>query len=162
MTASCFMKRVFTSLVAATSLIGVSSIALAVPPVMGVIGPIDVVGQVVADCGGYQVWVDYTVEAPYIEHYDKDGQLRFIDYWQRPGEITYYNSSDPTIFLVGQKGIEIARWNFSDGTIALLGQRFTLQIPGYGMILHTAGIARMDMTTFEVTYVAGNLSLIHI
>jgi len=158
MPASSFIRRVSTSLVAATAILGMSSAAIAVPPAMGTIGPINIVGQVIADCGGYQVLANYTVEAPFIEHYDKDGQLLFIDYWQRPGEITYYNSTDPTVYLVGQKAIEIARWNFSDGTIALLGQRFTLQVPGYGMILQTAGLARMDMATFEITYEAGNFS----
>lgn len=133
----------------------VSSTAVAVPPVMGIIGPIDIEGSFIADCGGYGVLADWTVAAPFTEHYDQDGQLTHIEYFQQVGPVTFYNSTMPDVQVVGKKGIEVARWDFTKGSIATMGQRFKVSLPGYGLVHVVAGHIEIDMATFGITFVAG-------
>jgi len=132
-----------------------SSAVMAVPPVMGIIGPIDIEGSFITDCGGYSVLADWTVAAPFIEHYNQDGQLTHIEYFQQVGPVTFYNSTMPAIQVVGKKGIEVARWDFTKGSIAIMGQRFKVTLPGYGLVHVVAGHIEIDMATFGITFVAG-------
>jgi hypothetical protein len=147
-------KRVAAGLAAAV-ILGVPLPASAVPPAMGIIGPIDIQNFLVADCGAYQVLAEWTVAAPYIEHYDQNGQLTHIEYFQQAGPVTFYNSAFPERMLVGKKGIEVARWDFVKGTIATMGQRFKLTVPGLGLVHIVAGQVTWDMSTDEIVFIAG-------
>lgn len=144
------------ALMSAAALLCVPLTSHAVPPAMGVFGPFENKEFFIGECGSFQVWADFTVVIPYTEHYNKQGELIFTDYRLWSGDVTYYNSTDPSIFVIEKEGgREIARWNWEDGEIADLGRIFKITLPGQGVIYQTAGRILIDIATDEITFSAG-------
>lgn len=145
-----------SALLSAAALLCLPSASHAIPPYMGVIGPLELKEFFIAECGSFQVWSDFTLVVPYKEHYNKQGELIFTDYRLWSGDTTYYNSTDPSIFVIEKEGgREIARWNWEDGTIADLGMIWKITLPGQGVIFHQTGRALVDIDTYEILFSAG-------
>ena len=150
------LKRYCSALVSAVALFCVPLLSHAIPPGMGVIGPIENKGFFIGECGSFQVLADFTVVIPYTDHYNKQGELIFTDYRLFSSDVTYYNSTDPSISVI-EKGRdpEIARWNWEDGTIADMGKFFKITLPGQGVIYQMAGRLLIDIDTGEIFFSAG-------
>lgn len=150
------LNKYRSALLSAAALLCLPSASHAIPPYMGVIGPLELEKFFIAECGSFQVWSDFTLVVPYTEHYNKQGELIFTDYRLWASDITYYNSTDPSIFVIEKDGDrEIARWNWEDGTIADLGMYFRITLPGQGVVFHQAGRAVIDIATMEILFSAG-------
>jgi hypothetical protein len=149
------MKQL-VSLVLAIAASSLASAALAAAPVKSTLGPVDVVGQFVADCGDFQVLNDYRFEAMIVDYYDKDGgQPRSkVKQWYSPS--IYYNSADPSYWIAGNPAQHEQIWlNFEQGFLAASGPAVKITLPGDGVIFHTAGRVVFDFTLGEFVFVAG-------
>jgi hypothetical protein len=145
-----------SALMSAAALLCVPLASHAIPPEMGVIGPIENKEFFIGECGSFQVWADFTVVIPYTEHYNKEGELIFTNYRLWSSDVTYYNSTNPSIFVIEKEGgREIAVWNWEDGFVADLGRFFKITLPGQGVIYQTTGRTLMDLATFETYFFAG-------
>ena len=99
---------------------------------------IEVEGQDLGSCGGFNVLTDYVVLVHEVWLLDKEGQpVRAVNRYKAIGQAIYYNSKDdPELFLLGGPGeIEIDHIDFENGTISISGIPFKIRVPGYGAIL---------------------------
>jgi len=130
--------------------------ATAMPPTKGVFAPIEQEGFFIADCGSFQVLSDFVVVIEFADHYDKQGELIFTNYRLWSGDVTYYNSTDPSISVIEKQGNrEITRWYWQDGWLADLGNFFKITLPGQGVVFHQTGLALLSLDTFEIFFSAG-------
>ena len=149
------MRKLVGAVISCAAL-SIASAAIAAPPVKSTVGPFDVVGQFVADCGDFQVLNDYRFEAIIHDYYDKNGAnyKSLVKQWYSPS--IYYNSSEPSYWLAGNPAQHEHVWlKFEEGFLAASGPAVKITLPGHGVIFHTAGRVVFDFALGEFVFVAG-------
>jgi hypothetical protein len=134
----------------------VASVAIAAPPIKATIGPFEVVGQFVADCGDFQVLNDYRFEATIHDYFDKSGvnYKSLIKQWYSPS--IYYNSTEPSFWVAGNPAEHEQIWlNFEKGFLAASGPAVKVVLPGGGVVFHSAGRVVFDFALGEFVFIAG-------
>jgi hypothetical protein len=113
---------------------------------------IEVEGQDLGSCGGFNVFSDYVVLVHEVWLLDKEGQpVRAVNRYKSIGEAIYYNSNDPELFLQGGPGeIEIDRIDLREGTLSISGIPIKIRVPGYGAIFYETGHIVIDLNTGEM------------
>jgi hypothetical protein len=147
-----------TPVVAVLSIVafGIASAAIAAPPMKSRIGPVDVVGQFVADCGDFQVLNDYRFEATIHDYFDKSGAnyKSLVKQWYSPS--IFYNSAEPSYWIAGNPAQHEQIWlNFEQGFLAASGPAVKITLPGDGVIFYTAGRVVWDFALGQFIFIAG-------
>jgi hypothetical protein len=106
----------------------------------------------VGNCGDFEVWERYTEWGHGVRIYDKDGRtVRQLLNTSFDRTNTYYNASNPDLFLVGSPGEgQNFRIEYEDGIMYMSGLFTKIVIPGYGHILMETGLAAFDLLTGEL------------
>ena len=134
--------------------LGPISTALAVPPLKGNFGPTDFIGFFTADCGSFNVLIDWTERGHFIVHFDKEGNVvRESVHFNFPNDI-YYNSENPDISLTGNAAQNF-KFDYIDNTLAIAGLQLKLTVPGYGVVAHEVGRVIIDLISGDVMFQAG-------
>lgn len=150
---SKIFKDVLTGIIAIIAL-GSTSTAFAVPPLKGDFGPTDFFGLFVADCGTFNVLLDFTEQGHFIVHFDQDGNpVRENVHFNFPNDI-YYNSENPDIFLTGNAAQNF-KFDYVNNTLAIAGLQLKLTVPGHGVVAHEVGRLIVDLVTGEIVFQAG-------
>jgi len=154
------MKRITAALAIATMVCG--SAAWADKPVQYPVGPDQVTGFFVADCGDFFVLSDFRSEGYARDHFNSDGSLnRTFFNLQYPDGI-YYNANDPSYWLAG-KAEHTQQWMYFQNGMATkfveVGPVFKVTVPGYGVVFHATGRKiweyNQDLGQWENTWGAG-------
>ena len=120
------------------------------------LGPLHFTDQPVADCGDFDVLVDYTLDALLTFYYDRDGNdWRFTrKLFLENGNSIFYNSNDPSYWLPGAPGQREIDTFKLDRTMTMTANIFRVMLPGHGAIFLTAG--RIIINEYrEVIFQAG-------
>lgn len=140
--------------VSAIIALGAGSNAAAVPPLKGNFGPTDFIGFFIADCGSFDVLLDYTEQGHFIVHFDNEGNpIRENVHFNFPNDV-YYNSENPEIRLSGNAAQNF-KFDYIDNTLAIAGLQLKLTVPGYGVVFHEVGRLIIDLITGETVFQAG-------
>ena len=138
----------------------IGSTAFAIPPVK-VPAANDVAGLLVYDCGEFNILTDFSGQGHSILFFDKEGNLARQDDHINYSIVEFYNSEDGSKRVYGTGVVEFYKWNYvgEPPTLALAGQSFHVNVPGYGVILIRVGRFVLDLTTFEVVFEAGPVTI---
>ena len=141
---------------------GSLSTALAVPPLKGAIGPVDIESEFIGDCGGYAVLANFTLGGHFVQQFDKDGIVRRVNTHLSFTESIYYGSyeadySDPAFFLTGQGEVQNERFELdvSPPIVALTGGPYRVTVPGSGVIFQEGGRILINLATGEIISSSG-------
>ena len=146
--------RAFLVGIIAVLAFGSVSTALAAKPVKVNFGPDDFFGFFVADCGDFDVLLDFTAQGHFMLHFDKDGNLvRVHEHFEFPNDV-YYNSTDFGISFTGN-AVQNTQFDVVDNQLAISGLQFKLTIPGHGVVFHQVGRIIIDFTIPDVIFQAG-------
>ncbi|MGB5490719.1 MAG: hypothetical protein WBM76_07840 [Woeseiaceae bacterium] len=151
-----FISKAMTFLTAVILVLW-SVAASAVPPEKITIGPTQIFGMHVADCGEFNVLWDGTVEGYIKVFFDKEGKWKkYVEFYKGVHhESMYYIDDDPDVMVSGGPvEVEKNTW-YPDGTQVVVGLSSKITIPGHGVIVHNAGRIIYDLTTGEVLFQAG-------
>jgi hypothetical protein len=120
--------------------------------------PITVRSQNLGSCEAFDVYTDYDVMLHVTAVYDNKGNLakeRFKA--DVVGRSIYYNSNNPTIFLMGGPGeMEIDHLNIVKESIFATGLMWKVTVPGYGAIFLETGRLVWDFNIGENLYNTGH------
>ena len=146
--------RAFLVGIIAVIAFGSVSTALAAKPLKVNFGPDDILGFLVADCGDFNVLLDFTVQGHFIVHFDKDDNpVRVNEHFEFPNDV-YYNSESPEISFTGN-AVQNTNVDLVDNNIAIAGLQFKLTVPGQGVVFHEVGRLFIDLNTGDVLMQAG-------
>jgi hypothetical protein len=106
----------------------------------------------VCNCGDFEVWENWVDFFHGTVVYDKDGQqVRQVMNTSFGKTNTYYNASNPGLFLNGSPGEgQNFRFEFKDGVLYMSGVLNKIVIPGYGHILMETGFVAFKIETGEI------------
>ena len=156
MQTQCVKKGLVTCLTA-LFVFSTSSSVFAVPPVNIPIGPTQIFGMHVADCGEFNVLWDGAVEGYIKVFFDKDGHWKkYVEFYKGIHHESMYYIDDAPEIMVSGGPVEVEKntW-YTDGTQVVVGLSSKITIPGHGIIAHSAGRIIYDLTTGEVLFQAG-------
>lgn len=149
-------KKLICAAITGFAFIAIGSTALAVPPYKENIGPIQVLGYHVTDCGTFDILNDFTMVGHFKVFFDKDGNwTKYFEHIQAVGGSRYYNSVDPDISFSGGPGeVQNQTW-YPDGRYIITGLSVRITIPGHGVVAHEVGRIIIDTDTWETLFQAG-------
>ena len=116
--------------------------------------------EMIADCGTFEVWDDYVVNARGIDRYDRDGDIvrTVIHNW---GVDRLYSPETGKSFsgrfaqgatIDWVKGIV---WTEYQGVQATHGTVFRIAVPGAGVVFLDAGTYEFHLATGDILFQAG-------
>jgi len=151
------MKKLIIALFGIAALT-IMSAANAVPPTRWTVGPLNLVGIPIGDCGDFVILTDYTVHSDFTLFYDQTGtpiQLTRKVFVEN-GTSIYYNSNAPSYWLAGGPGErELNQIDATTGIVATTGASYKVMLPGYGHIFINAGRIVLNLITREIYFEAG-------
>jgi hypothetical protein len=114
-------------------------------------------GELVTDCGDFELLTDYQAEGYVLNYFNRDGSLDkvFVNVDFVGG--IYYNADDPSYWLPGVAE-HAQRWYYmKDGGMQWveIGSPFRVILPGHGPVLMGVGRLVHDLTTGAITFMAG-------
>ena len=121
------------------------------------IGPFGAIGEVVGNCGTFDVKVDYVALITGNLVYNKSGQLvNDVGHFRVIGESLYYNSENPAKAVTGGP-VELENSRTLDGYMYYgSGPSWKIRVPGYGLIFAETGHIIYDQRAQEILFNAGH------
>jgi len=152
MTASRVTKLLFVILIVMIVILPMGTV-LAIPPAHSV-DEFFLEGEVIADCGDFNILADSNYKITSTDYYDKDGNLTVIrEHWSiTNGHL--YNSAHPEISLPEGPDIIMFTIDPETGISAVSGLGLHLNVPGYGIVALDAGRAILN-PDFSVIWARG-------
>ncbi len=124
--------------------------------------PDTITGQLVGQCGNFDVLTDYVILVSGTMVYDKSGALvQTVRRLHTIGESMYYNSTTPEKSVSGGPGeVEVDRFDETEGLLYISGPIFKIRVPGYGLIFAETGHLVVDLTTGQVISNSGHNQMV--
>ena len=150
------MRKLIVSALTAFALTAMSFTALAVPPYKETLPPQQFLGFYAADCGAFDVLVDFTYVISYRVYFDKDGNwTKYVERIRVDGNSVWYNSVNPEITFLGGPGENETYTWYPDGRYIITGLSVKIMVPGSGLMILEAGRTIFDTQTGEILVQSG-------
>jgi hypothetical protein len=141
------------SVIASLVVLGFSSAAFGIPPEKINRDPFRFTGFAMAECPGFTVMWDGTIENTIINFFDKNGVMTRRHIHTAFTDSVFYNSSDPSYFVAGTPvNIQNDQLDFVNMIRMVSGLPVNITVPGYGVIWHWPGHVIINMLTGEVVF----------
>jgi hypothetical protein len=150
------MRRLVYTALTACVFLAMGSTALAVPPYKETLPPQQWLGYFAADCGSFDVLVDFTYVISYRVYFDKNGDwTKYIERIRIVGNSTWYNSANPEISFLGGPGENETHTWYPDGRYIITGLSVKIRVPGSGLMILETGRTVFDSETMEILVQSG-------
>ena len=148
-------KLVYTGLTACV-FVAMSYTALAVPTYKETFPTQQHLGYHAADCGAFDILVDFTYEYSFKVYFDKDGNwTKYVERVRVVGNSLWYNSVNPEISFLGGPGENETYTWYPDGRYIVSGLSVKITVPGSGLMILETGRTVFDTATWEILFQSG-------
>ena len=150
------MRKLVYTVTTTCALLAMSFTALAVPPLKITPPTQQFFGYPAADCGTFDILVDFTYEFKIKVYFDNEGNwTKYVERIRVVGNSVWYNSVNPEISFLGGPGENETQVWYPDGRYVITGLSVKIQVPGSGLMILDAGRKIFDLATGEMVFQAG-------